>query len=439
MLTRATRLKNVAFLAIAVLVLGYTGFRYADVGHYVGIRDYYTVKVHLAQTGGLFTHSNVTYRGVSVGRVGPIGLTDDGVVAELRIDDSAPPIPSALQAVVANLSAVGEQYIDLRPTSTGAPYLGDGAEIAQSDTRTPAPVTTVLTSVNDLAASVPLESLRTVVDEFGKAFEGRGDDLQALLDNGSDFVKAADKALPSTTVLLADGETVLRTQADEGQAIKTFATGAQSLAATLKQSDGDLRRLIAAAPDAAGQVSGLLRDLDPQLGVVLANLLTTADVAVTRQRGIEELLVKIPPLAAAGATAIDKNGANLGMAVTFFAPLPCTDGYGGTTYRNGLETLDTPKLNTKARCAAPASSGTDVRGSAHAPSGGGVPAPAQPGSLPAAPATHGSSAATGPAAPQARPSALPGALGLPGLASGPSDLAGLLGLTQGAAGRDGRP
>ncbi|MEU9098500.1 MlaD family protein [Streptomyces sp. NPDC048361] len=445
MLTRATRLKNVAFLVIGVLVLGYTGFRYADLGHYVGIRTYYTVKVQLAETGGLFTHSNVTYRGVSVGRVGPIGLTDDGVVAELHIDDSAPPIPSSLEAVVADLSAVGEQYIDLRPTSSGGPYLGDGSVVAQSDTRTPAPVTTVLSSVNDLAASVPLESLRTVVDEFGKAFEGRGDDLQALLDNGSDFVKAADKALPSTTKLLADGETVLHTQADEGQAIKTFATGAQSLAATLKNSDGDLRRLIAAAPDAAGQVSGLLGDLDPALGVVLANLLTTADVAVTRQRGIEELLVKLPPLTAAGATAIDKNGANLGMAVTFFAPLPCTDGYGGTTYRNGLETLDTPKLNTKARCSAPASSGIDVRGSAHAPSGGGIPAPAQPGSLPATTVAQGAGPAT-PAAPQqAQGAALPGALGLPALPAlpalpgGPQDLAGLLGLTEDAAGKGGRP
>ncbi|MFI6053123.1 MCE family protein [Streptomyces violascens] len=427
MLTLATKLKNLAFLVIAVLVLGYTGFRYADVGHYVGIRDYYTVKVRLAETGGLFTHSNVTYRGVSVGRVGPIGLTGDGVVAELHIDNSAPPIPTALKAVVANLSAVGEQYIDLRPTASGAPYLGDGGEIDQYDTATPAPVTTVLSSVNSLAASVPLDSLRTVVDEFGKAFEGRGDDLQVLLDNGTDFVKAADKALPTTTTLLADGRTVLSTQAEEGQAIKTFASGAQQLAATLKGSDTDLRRLIAAAPDAAGQISGLLRDLNPAISVVLANLLTTADVAVTRQRGIEELLVKLPPLAAAGATAIDAKGANLGMAVTFFAPLPCTDGYGGTVYRNGLDTLDTPNLNTKARCAAPASSGTDVRGSAHAPSGGPVPTPAQPGALPPVPSAV-------PAAPT-----LPGALALPALPDGgPRDLAGLLGLNA-ADGTEVRP
>ncbi|MFI9586259.1 MCE family protein [Streptomyces sp. NPDC052236] len=404
MVTLATRLKNVAFLIIAVLVLGFIGVRYADLGHYVGMRDYYTVRVQLPQTGGLFTHSNVTYRGVSVGRVGPIDLTDEGVEAELRIKDSAPRIPADLEAVVASLSAVGEQYIDLRPAGDEGPFLRDGAVIAQADTRIPAPVTDVLTSVDSLASSVDLESLRTVVDEFGTALNGRGDDLQVLLDNGNDFVLAADEALPVNTRLMIDGETVLRTQAEQGKALRSFAGGAKELAGQLRTSDTDLRKLIAAAPDAAGQVSGLLRDLDPGLGVVVANLLTTSEVAVTRQRGIEELLVKLPAVAAAGSTAVTTEGANFGMSVTFFEPLPCTSGYGSTTYRNGLDTSPATALNTKARCASPPGSGINVRGSANAPSGGPVPDPVRPGS------------------------ALPGALGLPAVEGSPADLGGLLGL-----------
>ncbi|MER7108235.1 MlaD family protein [Streptomyces sp. NPDC000229] len=374
--TVATRLKNLAFLVIGALVLGVVGVRYADVGHLVGLRDHYTVRVRLETTGGLFTHSNVTYRGVPVGRVGPIRLTENGVEAELRIKKSAPGIPADLEAVVANLSAVGEQYIDLRPVTDSGPYLRDGSVIARSDTRTPAPVTTVLSGVTSLASSVDLESLRTVVDEFGTALNGRGDDLQALMDSGDDFVRAADKALPATTRLITDGETVLRTQAEEGEALVSFATGAKELAARLKSSDTDLRALIAAAPDAAGQVSGVLRDLDPALGVVLANLLTTSEVAVTRQRGMEEFLVKMPALVAAGATAVTAQGVNLGMSVTFFQPLPCTAGYGGTPYRNGLDLATPPALNTKARCASPPSSGINVRGSANAPRGGPLPPPA---------------------------------------------------------------
>ncbi|MFD6037850.1 MCE family protein [Streptomyces griseoincarnatus] len=421
MITLAVRLKNLAFLLVAVLALSYLGIRYADLGRYVGVADHYTVDVRLPHTGGLFTHADVTYRGVSVGRVGPVRLTDDGVVAELRIKKSAPRIPADTKAVVAALSAVGEQYIDLRPESDGSPYLTDGARIDQADTRVPAPVTDVLASVDDLVRSVPQDDLRTVVDELGEAFEGHGDDLQVLLDSGSDFVEAADRALPSTVLLINDGETVLRTQAQEGAAIRGFARGAEELARALKGSDADLRRLLAVTPEAATQVSGVLRDLDPSLGVVLANLLTTAEVAVTRQRGIEELLVTYPAVVSAGSTAVDGGKLNLGMAVTFFDPLPCTAGYGATRYRNGLDLGTAPPLNTGAGCTAQPSTGKNVRGAANAPKGGAVPEPARPGSLPSGSGSgDGTARRSGGAAP-------PGALALPGQSGeAPRDLTHVL-------------
>ncbi|MFG2820857.1 MlaD family protein [Kitasatospora sp. NPDC048365] len=419
MLTRTTRLKNLAFLLVSVLVLSYLGVRYADLGRYVGLRGYYTVRVQLPETGGLFEHANVTYRGVSVGRVGPIRLTPDGVEAELRINNATPRIPARLKAVVANLSAVGEQYIDLRPTEDAPPYLTDNAVVARADSSVPPPVTNLLTSVDALAGSVPVESLRTVVEEFGAAFNGQNANLQALLDNSSHLLDAASKSLPNNITLMEDGRAVLTTQAEESDALRTFASSAAGLAGQLNDSDTDLRRLIAAAPEATGQVSALLRDLDPGLSVVIANLLTTSDLAVTRQRGLEELLVRLPAVAAAGATAIDDKGAHLGMAVTFFSPLPCTSGYGGTTYRNGLDTGPAPAFNTAARCTASPGTGTAVRGSANAPRGG-VPTPAKPGSTLSATTTARTDTAR---------TALPGALGLPALPAGaPSGLAALLGL-----------
>jgi phospholipid/cholesterol/gamma-HCH transport system substrate-binding protein len=414
MLTLGTRLKNIAFLVIAVLVLGYIGTRYADLGRYVGMRGYYVVTMDLAETGGLFPGSDVTYRGVSVGRVGTLRPTAGGVRAELRINNSAPKIPANLQAVVANLSAVGEEYLDLRPTAGGRPYLTAGSRIPQNATQVPAPVTNLLTNVNELAASVPLDSLRTVVDELGNGFQGQGENLQTLLDTGSDFLQAADAASPQTNKLITDSQTVLRTQRQEADALLAFAQGARLVAGQLDRSDLDLRRLITTTPQAATQLSGLLRDLDPSLSVMLANLLTTSDIAVTRQRGLEELLVRVPQAVAAGSTAITSRGVNFGMATTFFAPLPCTTGYGRTSYRNGLDTSAPPPLNTAAACLMPPSSGVNVRGSANAPKGGGVPAPARPGSLA-----------------RLSDAALPGALGLPSVPAGPAGMRQLLGLPEG--------
>jgi phospholipid/cholesterol/gamma-HCH transport system substrate-binding protein len=385
MLTVGTKIKLVAFALLAVVVLGFTAVRYADLGRFIGLSGYYTVTMQLPNAGGLFPNADVTYRGVSVGRVGTMSLTATGIVVDLNISDSAPKIPSSgLQATVADLSAVGEEYVNLRPQTSQGPYLTSHSVIAEHDTQVPTPITSVLTSINTLVTSVPQRSLRTLVAELGNAFQGQGPNLQVLLDNSSTLTRAANEDIPQSSKLINDGQTVLATQAADTAAIESFGRNASLLASQLASSDSDLRRLIVNTPQAALQVTGLLRDNDVSLSAVIANLLTTSNVTLTRQPALEEMLSALPAAVAAGSTVINSHGANFGVALTFFNPLPCTAGYGGTVYRNGLDTSPAPPLNTGAKCTLPASSGVDVRGSAHAPSGGKVPPATQPGSSSAA-------------------------------------------------------
>jgi phospholipid/cholesterol/gamma-HCH transport system substrate-binding protein len=379
MLTRATRVKAAAFALIAVLVLAYTGFHYAGLGRYLGLRGYYVVHMNLANSGGLFPHADVTYRGVSVGRVGAMRLTSTGIQVDLNISDSAPRIPAQLQAAVADLTAVGEQYVDLRPRTSSGPYLASGSVIPQRETVLPLPVTTVLGSVNTLATSLPLAQLRAVMDALGTGFAGQGTNLQGLIDGQSSLVQAAYSTIPQTKTLIRDGRAVLATQIAESSALNSFAHSAALLARRLRQTDDSLGQLIVNAPQAAAQLAGLLTDNNPSLGVLIANLLTTSDVTLTRGAAMRELLSALPAAIAAGSTVITPRGARFGVALTFFNPLPCTTGYGGTVYRNGLDTSPGPAVNRGAHCALPAGSGVDVRGAAHAPSGGGVPAAAAPG------------------------------------------------------------
>lgn len=381
MLTLGTRIKNLVFAVVGVLAMGYVGLHYADLGRHVGLRDHYLVRVDLAEAGGLAENADVTYRGTSVGRVGGLHLTDDGVRADLRIHKTAPRIPSNTQAVVANRSALGEQYIDLRPATSLGPYLAAGSVIPRGSTSTPVPVTDLLASIDGLAASVPPDALRTVVAELGRAFAGQGPNLGALLDEGRAFTLAAAENVEPTRTLIGDGETVLRTQVEEAEALKAFGRDARLLAAQLRTSDPAFRRLIATAPGAGGELAGLVRDLHPSLGVLLANLLTTSDLLEPRADGLEQLLSKLPPAVAAGLSVARNGRLRFGMVTTFFDPLPCTSGYGGTRYRDGLDVSPGPGLNTSARCALPPSSGVNVRGSANAPRGP-VPSPARPGTAP---------------------------------------------------------
>lgn len=377
MLTRVTRLRLIAFALVAVLALGYTGFHYADLGRYFGVRGYYVVRLDLANGGGIYPNADVTYRGVSVGRVGAMRLTSRGIQVDLNISSSAPPIPARLHAAVADLSAVGEQYVDLRPDGSGGPYLTDGSVIPVRDTQLPLPVTSLLTSVNTLVTSLPLGSLRTLTSELANGFGGQGGNLQAIIDGNAALVHDAYATLPQTTTLITDGKTVLQTQVAESGALNAFGTNALLLARQLRSSDAALSRLFTEGSQAAGQVSSLLASSSTNLGILFANLLTTSEVTLTRGKALDELLSALPADVAIGSTVINSHGARFGIALTFFNPLPCIAGY-GTKYRNGLD-ITPGSLNTSAQCSLPPSSGVDVRGSRNAPSGGGVPPAVQPG------------------------------------------------------------
>ncbi|MET0237224.1 MAG: MlaD family protein [Kibdelosporangium sp.] len=370
MLTRRIKLQVIAFIVIALVGISYVGASYAGLDQLVGGRGM-LVKVRMGESGGLFTNAEVTYRGVRVGRVGPMHLTDDGIEVELRMDPSAPDIPAALDAAVANRSAVGEQYLDLRPRSEDGPYLADGSVI--TDVKLPMPVQTVLSDLDGLIASVPLDSLRTVVDEMSDAFRGRGADLQVLLDNQGAFIRTATQFLPQTQQLIDDGGAVLLTQENLGSSIKSFSSDARLLAAQLRTSDGDLRRLIAATPAVSDEISALIRESGTGIGVVLANLLTPAQVFATRGAAFEQLLGSYPDAVNAGYRVIGPDGStNMALALNFNNPSPCRDGYGKTDDRPGKDTSPAP-LNTDARCTLPRGNPSSVRGSQNVPKGGPVP------------------------------------------------------------------
>jgi phospholipid/cholesterol/gamma-HCH transport system substrate-binding protein len=419
MLTHRVRLQIGAFVVIALLGVSYVGARYAGLERLFGPSGY-VVRADLADSGGIFTNAEVTYRGVTVGRVGQMRLTSDGIQIDLNIDPSAPKIPSDTRAVVADRSAVGEQFVDLRPNRDGGPYLADGTTIAQQRTETPPPVEGLLTNLDTFASSVPLDSLRTTVNELDTAFQGTGPNLQRLLDSQRALVSAASDHLPQTERLLSDGRTVLGTQNDEASAIKGFSKDLATLAGQVKKSDPDLRGLIASAPQAGSQLDGLLREDGHNLGVVVANLLTTSNVFLSRTSGLEQIMVTYPLVVSGGNTVVPGDGtAHFGLALNMFDPTPCTKGYEGTDKRPGNATTPDP-LNSQAYCAEPPGSPTDVRGAQNAPHGGRTPATSAPSGAGVQGGGWNTTAAG--------PNALPGFAGLPGLPQGPRTLAQLLGL-----------
>ncbi|MFE9993444.1 MCE family protein [Streptomyces avermitilis] len=366
MITRTVKAQLLAFATVTAVGVSYVGAEYTGLVDDVLGRGY-TVRADFADSGGIFPGAEVTYRGVPVGRVGALRLTgSDGVSVALDIKDGVPRIPADTLAVVANRSAVGEQYVDLQPRTSHGPYLLDGSAIPRGSTRVPLPTTDLVLSLDRLVNSVGKDDLRVTVDELGKAFSGTGPNLSRLVDSGNALVESASESLPQTISLIEDSRKVLKTQADQGSSIKSFAHDLAALSAQLKSSDGDLRKLIGNATPAAQQVNSLLKSTGPRLSVLLANLISGGQVTLARLPGVEQSLVTFPALVAGSYTVVPGDGTtHFGLVVNADDPPPCTQGY-GTTRRDPSDT-STREANTDARCTAPRGNKTSVRGAQNAP------------------------------------------------------------------------
>ncbi|MCX4645770.1 MCE family protein [Streptomyces sp. NPDC055059] len=366
MITRTVKAQLLAFATVTAVGVSYVGAEYTGLVDGVLGRGY-TVRADFADSGGIFAGAEVTYRGVPVGRVGSLRLTgSDGVSVALDIKDGAPRIPADTLAVVANRSAVGEQYVDLQPRTSHGPYLLAGSSIPRGSTRVPLPTTDLVLSLDRLVNSVGKDDLRVTVDELDKAFSGTGPNLSRLVDSGNALVGSASESLPQTISLIEDSRKVLKTQADQGSSIKSFAHDLALLSAQLKSSDGDLRKLIGNATPAAQEVNSLLKATGPRLSVLLANLISGGQVTLARLPGVEQSLVTFPALVAGSYTVVPGDGTtHFGLVVNADDPPPCTQGY-GTTRRDPSDTSKR-EANTDAHCTAPRGSKTSVRGAQNAP------------------------------------------------------------------------
>ena len=369
MITKRTKVQLLVFVLITMIGVSYVGARYARLDRLL-FDDSYRVVAHFDESGGIFEGAGVTYRGITVGQVDDMVVTDEGVDVVLRIDDDSEKIPRDTNALVANLSAVGEQYVDLLPNTDSGPYLGEDSEIPEANTETPIATTQLLVDLDKMVNSVNKDSLRTVVSEMGKAFKGTGESLGQIIDTSNSFIATANDNFDVTTALINDSNTVLKTQIDSGSDIRSFARDLALLSDTLVASDADLRRVIDNGSATANQLRTFLEQNGVNLGELINNLVTTGEVTVKHLDGIEQVLVVYPYVVEGGYTVVAKDpksglyNAHFGLILQQ-EPHVCTEGYDPSQVRSPHDRDDRP-MDMDARCTEPQAQ-SNARGSQHAP------------------------------------------------------------------------
>ncbi|MYR06853.1 MCE family protein [Gordonia sp. SID5947] len=369
-LSRFVRIQLAIFTVLAIIATWMMLFSYMQVQSKLGVGRI-NVTLDAPVTGGLYKFANVSYRGVDVGKVTDVSLTDNGIRATLSIS-SDQHIPSNLKADIRSMSAVGELYVDLRPHTSDPPYLHDGSVIESDAVNVPPPVAPMLEKLNGLVTSIPKDRLFTLVDQLNQSLGGRGYDLQRLVSSSSTLAAGLKDVGNQTGALLNDSVPLVDSQVESTDAIRVWTKNLEGFTGQLATNTPQVRKLLSAGPGFADEVEKTLDSVKLTLPVLLGNLTTVGQLAVTYNAGLEQILVLLPPaISMIQAVQPNRNGTQRGLGTFRISgtsdPPACTVGFlPPSKWRppEDTSTIDTPK---DLYCKLPQDSPIGVRGARNIP------------------------------------------------------------------------
>ncbi|CAG7017880.1 phospholipid/cholesterol/gamma-HCH transport system substrate-binding protein [Mycobacterium avium subsp. paratuberculosis] len=327
---RLTKIQLAIFAVITVITLTVMAVFYLRLPATFGIGTY-GVSADFVAGGGLYKNANVTYRGVAVGRVESVGLSPNGVIAQMRLN-SETAIPSNVTATVKSVSAVGEQYIDLVPPSAPASTkLRNGSRIERQNTRIGQDVAELLRRSETLVNSLGDTRLRELLHETFIAANGSGPELARLFESARLLVDEANANYPQVSQLIDQAGPFLEAQIRAGADIKSLSDGLARFTSEVRQADPQLRDTLATAPGATDEASTAFSGIRPSFPALAASLANLGRVGVIYHKSIEQLLVVLPALFAAITTAAgggpQDEGAKLDFKLDLNDPPPCAVGF----------------------------------------------------------------------------------------------------------------
>jgi phospholipid/cholesterol/gamma-HCH transport system substrate-binding protein len=370
MLDRLARIQLTIFALVTVLTVGAISLFYLHLPAQLGIGAY-KVTADFVAGGGLYQNANVAYRGVTVGRVESVTLTNDGVAANMRLNSDVK-IPSNVTATVKSVSAVGEQYVDLvPPPDPSRAVLHNGSRIDKQRTAIGQDVADLLRQADALVSSIGNSRLQQLLRETFKAFNGSGPELAWLIESARLLVDEANASWPETSQLIDQAGPFLNAQIRSGDDIKTLLNGLARLTTEVRQADPQVRALLTVAPGAAGEADTTFTGIRPSFPVLAANLANLGRVGVIYHKSIEQALVVFPALfstlmSVAGGVPADEGG-KLDFKVDLGDPPPCTTGFIPPPFDRSPADTTVRDLPTDMYCKVPQNDPSAVRGARNYP------------------------------------------------------------------------
>jgi phospholipid/cholesterol/gamma-HCH transport system substrate-binding protein len=365
-LTRLIKRQLSLFAILTVIALVALGWYYLHIPSLVGIGQY-NLKADLPASGGLYPTANVTYRGITIGKVTAVKPRENGAQATMSID-SHYKIPIDASANVHSVSAIGEQYLDLVSEGNPGKFFSPGHTITKSSV--PSEIGPALDAANRGLDALPKDKIGSLLDETAQAVGGLGPALQRLTNSTQALVSDFKTNIADVNDIIQNSGPILDSQINSSDAIGRWAHNLNTLAAQTAERDQNLRSILSNAAPTADQVTAVFSDVRESLPQTLANLEIVLDMLKRYHKGVEQALVFLPEGGAIAQSVTGRFPGKLGLdfAVSINQPPPCMTGFlPASEWRSPADTSLVP-LPSGTYCKIPQDTpANSVRGSRNIP------------------------------------------------------------------------
>jgi phospholipid/cholesterol/gamma-HCH transport system substrate-binding protein len=223
-------------------------------------------------------------------------------------------VPDNAIANIYDLSAVGEQYVDLEPPKHPSDtYLHSGSTIGPKQTTTPLETSTVLYDLEQFISSINPVDLQVLGREGALAFQGTGSQLRSILIDTTKIVDELSSTQDSALRLLDNSAVLLHGAAAHSSEFDRFTRSLDALSRTLAAKTPTIDTFLRQSEPTTRLVNTLITENGSAVSTLLANLATFSRIQVARVPGLRSLLVAVPAFGRLAPTVVH-NGVLLGAA-----------------------------------------------------------------------------------------------------------------------------
>ncbi|TQF68902.1 MCE family protein [Rhodococcus spelaei] len=333
-------------LVSALAVAGWFVFAHTD--------NTKTVYANFSYVGGIYPGSKVTVLGVPVGSVTAVEPQGATVRVTLTMPDNVD-LPADASAYVLNPSVISDRHVELGPTYSGGPKLGDGADIPAERSHAPIDFDGLMGSVSALTEALgggttggvtgaPGAKTGELLTKAADEWRGHGEQFNTAVKNLSAATGVVGARAEDIGALVANLNTLMGALDARQVNLDELVKGLGDLGDQWSAGKIDIAQPLQDLRVVLDQVNGFMAAHGDDVGAVAGNLRTVGDTLAANQAGLAEFMDVVPLLMQNLSNSIgpDNRGRirlNVSTALTQFAvakplcekyPLPLCTGAGFT-------------------------------------------------------------------------------------------------------------